>query len=108
MEGGDAVFTVQGGTAFVRSEADWISVARISGDKKSSSFSVLCAKNTGERNANRVANALSQKRADAYSGFNDAAVHSACLSNAHMQGIITSLSDDMRSTPRAFIGRRIC
>ena len=48
VDGGDAVFTVDGGTAFVRSEADWISVARISGDKKSSSFSVVCAKNTGE------------------------------------------------------------
>ena len=38
VDGGDAVFTVNGGTAFVRSEADWISVSRVSGDKKSSSF----------------------------------------------------------------------
>lgn len=48
VDGGDAVFTVNGGTAFVRSEADWLTVSRVSGDKKSSSFSVLCDKNTGE------------------------------------------------------------
>ena len=48
VDGGDAVFTVEGGTAFTRSEADWLTVTRVSGNKKSSSFSVVCAKNTGE------------------------------------------------------------
>ena len=48
VDGGDAVFTVEGGTAFTRSEADWLTVTRVSGNNKSSSFSVVCAKNTGE------------------------------------------------------------
>ncbi|MGN0282271.1 MAG: cellulase family glycosylhydrolase [Prevotella sp.] len=54
VEGGEATFTVQGGTAFVRSEADWLTVARISGDKKSSSFLVTCEKNQGEERQGTV------------------------------------------------------
>jgi len=46
IEGGDATFTVTGGTAFARAEADWLSVARLSGDSKSSTFTVTCASNT--------------------------------------------------------------
>lgn len=58
VDGGDATFTVQGGTAFVRSEAAWLSVTRLSGDKNASSFQVTCEKNTGveEREGTVLAN----------------------------------------------------
>jgi len=46
VSGGEASFTVTGGTAFVRSESDWLSVERASGDAKSSSFTVTCEENT--------------------------------------------------------------
>lgn len=46
--GGESSFTVTGGTAFVRSEADWLTVERESGDTKSSTFTVTCAENTAD------------------------------------------------------------
>lgn len=48
VEGGTASFTVNGGTAFVRSEADWLTVERISADNTYSTFEVKCDKNAGE------------------------------------------------------------
>lgn len=54
VDGGTASFTVNGGTAFVRSEADWLTVARVSGDSKKSEFVVTCAKNTGEERIGTV------------------------------------------------------
>ena len=48
IKGGEKTFTVNGGTAYVRSEADWLTVARVSGDSKSSVFSVTCAENKAE------------------------------------------------------------
>lgn len=44
--GGTSSFTVNGGTAFVRSEAEWLTVERTNGDSKSSTFAVTCAENT--------------------------------------------------------------
>lgn len=46
--GGESTFTVTGGTAFVRSETDWLTVERESGDSKSSTFTVTCAENTAD------------------------------------------------------------
>lgn len=46
VSGGESSFTVTGGTAFVRSEADWLSVSRVSGDSKSSTFTVTCEANS--------------------------------------------------------------
>lgn len=54
VDGGTASFTVNGGTAFVRSETDWLTVARVSGDSKKSEFAVTCAKNTGEERVGTV------------------------------------------------------
>lgn len=48
VDGGTASFTVKGGTAFVRSEANWLTVERVSGSKDASSFAVTCGKNDGE------------------------------------------------------------
>lgn len=47
-DGGTSSFTVTGGTAFVCSEADWLTVERESGDTKSSTFTVTCAENTAD------------------------------------------------------------
>jgi len=49
IDGGTASFTVNGGTAFVRSEADWLTVKRISGNSETSTFSVECGENKGEQ-----------------------------------------------------------
>lgn len=46
--GGESSFTVNGGTAFVSSEASWLTVERESGDSKSSTFIVTCAENTAD------------------------------------------------------------
>lgn len=53
-DGGTASFSVSGGTAFVRSEADWLTVERASGDSKASSFVVTCEKNGGEERVGTV------------------------------------------------------
>lgn len=53
-DGGTANFTVNGGTAFVRSEAEWLSVSRVSGDKHESSFSVVCEANKGEARTGQI------------------------------------------------------
>ncbi len=47
VDGGTASFTVNGGTAFVRSEAEWLIVERVSGDNRVSTFAVTCEKNDG-------------------------------------------------------------
>lgn len=47
-DGGTASFTVNGGTAFVRSEAEWLTVERQSAGNKASTFTVTCEKNEGE------------------------------------------------------------
>ena len=44
---------------------------------------------TGQRNADSIADALGKQRTDAYRGFDNTAVDSACLRNADMQRIIT-------------------
>ena len=49
---------------------------------------------TGQRNANSIADAFGKQRTDAYCGFDNTAVDSACLRNADMQRIITLPSDD--------------
>lgn len=46
IEGSTQTFTVTGGTAFVRSNADWATVKRLTGNNKSSTFEVTCAENT--------------------------------------------------------------
>ena len=58
IEGGTSEFTVQGGTAFVRSSEEWVTVTRKSGDNKQSTFVVECAENTtnSERTATILAN----------------------------------------------------
>ena len=45
-EGGTGTFTVNGGSAFARSNADWISIERTSADKNGSTFEIECAANT--------------------------------------------------------------
>lgn len=45
-EGGTSQFTVKGGMAFARSNADWITVSREEANKNYSVFSVVCEKNT--------------------------------------------------------------
>jgi len=56
VEGGTSEFTVQGGTAFVRSSEGWVTVTRKSGNNKQSTFVVECEENT--TNAERVATIL--------------------------------------------------
>lgn len=53
-DGGNANFTVNGGTAFVRSEAEWLSVSRVSGDKHASSFSVVCEANKEDERTGQI------------------------------------------------------
>ena len=45
-EGGTSQFTVNGGMAFARSNADWLSVVRETANKNQSTFTVTCEKNT--------------------------------------------------------------
>lgn len=56
--GGTASFTVTGGTAYVKTDADWLTVVRTSGDSKRSEFSVTCEENTSttERTSTILAN----------------------------------------------------
>lgn len=56
VEGGTSEFTVQGGTAFVRSSEGWVTVTRKSGNNKQSTFVVECEENT--TNSERVATIL--------------------------------------------------
>lgn len=58
VEGGTQTFTVEGGTAFVRSNDAWINVTRQSGNSKQSVFVVECEENatTSERVGSVLAN----------------------------------------------------
>lgn len=46
-DGGEGTFTVAGGVPFVRSEAEWLTVALGSSTKASATYTVTCSENTG-------------------------------------------------------------